>query len=81
VGSATVPVALASVSPASLQEMPTDGLLGETPSRAGETCLRRGRGRQAPALPPCLGVGATLWFMAAMRDQPLVSKAARELAA
>jgi hypothetical protein len=58
VGSATVSVAPASVSLASRDQVPADALLGGTPRRAGETCLRRRRGRQAPALPARLGVGA-----------------------
>jgi hypothetical protein len=65
-GSATVPVALASVALARLDQVPAIALHGGTPRRAGEACLRRRRGRQAPACPARFGVGASLRLMSAV---------------
>ena len=59
VGSATVSVALASVSLARLDQLPAHALLGVTPSRAGQT----------PALPATLRAGATLPFTVPMHDK------------
>jgi hypothetical protein len=46
--------------------VPAIALHGGTPRRAGEACLRRRRGRQAPACPARFGVGASLRLMSAV---------------